>query len=368
MIAPETALHHLDTFTRYLKERLPHRRRDSLRCVAEVLFGIIQSESTLHRKIAHEIHRPQATTASIIRMVARVFHDAGLSQQDVLDVLLPLLPPGKLTFVLDRTCWKYGQTDLNFLILAVVVADVALPLAWTVLEHGGSSDSRTRMFLVGTLLRRIPAPRWAVLIADREFIGQEWFTFLRQRGIKRCIRIRENVLVDEEPARKIFQDIQPGQIRGLFERAWVSGSWMQVVATRSPTGERVLVASDLPIWHTLSAYRLRWTIECTFSALKTRGLNLEQTHMTAPERLSRLFGLLCVALGWMTRVGVERAQEKPIRIMRKKNRPAMSRARDGAQELSRAIRWGETTFVTYLSLLSLPFPALTRQKDQPVRC
>lgn len=367
MITPETALSHLDTFTLSLKERLPHRRRDSLRCVAEVLFGIIQSESTLHRKIAHEIHRPQATTASTIRMVARVFHDAGLSQQDVLDVLLPLLPPGKLTFVLDRTCWKSGQTDLNLLVLAVVVADVALPLAWTVLGHGGSSDSRTRMFLVGTLLRRIPAPRWAVLIADREFVGQEWFTFLRQRGIKRCIRIRENILVDQEPARKVFQDIQPGQIRGLFERAWVSGSWMQVVATRSPAGERVLIASDLPIWHTLSVYRLRWTIECTFSALKTRGLNLEQTRMTAPERLSRLFGLLCIALGWMTRVGVERAQDKPIRWMRKKNRPAMSRARDGAQELGRAIRWEETTFLTYLSLLSLPFPPLTRQKAQPVR-
>lgn len=368
MNAPETTLNHLDTFTAYLKERLPHRRIDSLRCVAEVLFGIIQSESTLHRKIAHEIDRPNATIESTIRMVARVFHDAGLSQQDVLDVLLPLLPEGKLTMVIDRTCWKYGQTDLNLLVLAVVVGDLALPLAWTVLDHGGNSNSRTRMFLVGMLLRRIPAKRWAVLVADREFIGQEWFNFLRWKGIKRCIRIRENILIDEEQARNYFQDVQPGKVRGLFEKAWISGSWMQVVATRSPTGERILVASDLPIWDTLRVYRLRWTIESTFSAFKTRGLNLEQTHMTAPDRLSRLFGLLCVALAWITRIGVEETQHKPIRRMRKKNRPAMSRARYGAQELGRALRWGKTSFQTYLDLLSKPFPALGGQNLQPVRC
>ena len=135
MTTPKTALDHLDTFTAYLKQRLPHRRQDSLRCVAEVLFGIIQSESTLHRKIAREIHRPGAKDASVIRMVARVFDDAGLTQQDVQDVLLSLLPEGKMTFVMDRTCWKYGQTDLNHLVLAVVIGELALPLAWTVLEQ-----------------------------------------------------------------------------------------------------------------------------------------------------------------------------------------------------------------------------------------
>lgn len=227
---------------------------------------------------------------------------------------------------------------------------------------------RTRMFLVGTLLRHIPARRWAVIIANREFIGQEWFTFLRDRGIKRCIRIRENILIDEEKAKVAFQDLQPGQVRGLLERAWVSGSFMQVVATLSPQGERVLIARDLPIWNTLNTYRLRWSVECTFAAMKTRELNLEQTHMTAPDHLRRLFGLLCLALAWMLRVGVEKAQTEPIRVMRKRNRPTMSRARYVAQELGRAICWAEDVLYAFISLLSVPFSSLGQGKSQPVRC
>lgn len=59
------------------------------------------------------------------------------------------------------------------------------------------------------------------------------------------------------------------------------------------------MASDLPVLDGLRIYRLSWAIEWAFSALKALGLNLESTHMTAPERISRLFGLIRIALAWM---------------------------------------------------------------------
>jgi hypothetical protein len=365
VIRPSAARSHVDTLTEYLKERLVHHRRDTLRRVAEVLFGILQAESTVHRKIALHIDRA-ATPASITRMVARTFHETNLTPQDVCDVLLPLLPTGKLTFVMDRTNWKLGSTDLNLLVLGVALGDVVLPLTWKVLPHGGNSDMRGRMLLVGLLLKRLPARRWAVLIADREFIGQEWFSFLRDRKIKRCIRIREDTLLDDEAARDHFQNLKPGEVRGVVERVWVYGSWMQVVATLSPQGERVLVASDLSLWDTLTTYQLRWGIECTFSAMKMRGLNLEQTHMIQPERLSRLFGLLSLALAWMARVGEWRVEQQSIPI-KKHGRPAWSRASYGRELLSAALRWGKTTFHTYLELLKSPFPAPGQEKSRPVR-
>ncbi|MPY68155.1 IS4 family transposase [Deinococcus sp. SDU3-2] len=333
--------------------------------MAEVLFGILQAESTLHRKIALHIDR-EATPASITRMVARTFHETNLTPQDVCDVLLPLLPSGKLTFVMDRTNWKFGSHDFNLLVLGVSLGGVVLPLTWKVLPHGGNSDMRGRMLLVGLLLKRLPARRWAVLIADREFIGQEWFSFLRDRKIKRCIRIRQNTLLDDEPARNAFEDLKPGEVRSVFEQVWIYGSPMQVVATLSPRGERVLVASDLSVWNTLTTYRLRWNIECTFSAMKTRGLNLEQTHMTQPDRLSRLFGLLSLALAWMVRIGEWRAEQQPIPT-KKHARPAISRASYGRELLCAALRWGKTTFYTHFALLKSPFPTPERRKTQPVR-
>ena len=98
-----------------------------------------------------------------------------------------------------------------------------------------------------------------------------------------------------------FKDLQPGEVHTVLEKAWVYGTWMRVVVTLSPTGKRVTVASDLSVQNTLLAYQKRWGVECTFSAMKSRGLGLEATHVTVPDRLSRLFGLLCIVLAWMVR-------------------------------------------------------------------
>jgi len=361
-----TALLHADTLAAYLKDRLPHRRTDALLRLAEVLLGILQAESALHRKIA--LHLPRAASLeSKTRVVARVFHDLQLTSQDVLDVLLPLLPDGKLTLVMDRTTWHYGQTPLNILVLGVALGGVVLPLIWKVLPHQGNSSGAARILLVAQLLKVLPAKRWAVLIADREFVGKEWCVYLRWKGIKRCFRIKENTRIDDLLARDQFQDLQPGEVRSVFEKAWVYGTWMRVVVTLSPAGDRVIVASDLSVLDTLSTYKNRWGVECTFSAMKARGLGLEDTHMTAPDRLSRLFGLLCIVLAWMVRVG-EAAQESDPPTLDNRGRKARSTARTGWTLLSQAVRWGLDTFWTYLDLLKTAFPSPGEGKARSVSC
>ena len=64
----------------YLKDRLQHRRTDALSRLAEVLLGILQAESALHRKIA--LHLPRSSSLeSKTRVVAWVFHDLHLTRR-----------------------------------------------------------------------------------------------------------------------------------------------------------------------------------------------------------------------------------------------------------------------------------------------
>ena len=101
MTTSSTALLHADTLAAYLKDRLPRRRTDALLRLAEVLLGILQAESTLHRKIA--LHLPRiASLDSKTRIVARVFRDLQLTSQDVLNKSFQALggwrsrrPPGE---------------------------------------------------------------------------------------------------------------------------------------------------------------------------------------------------------------------------------------------------------------------------------
>ena len=95
--------------------------------------------------------------------------------------------------------------------------------------------------------------------------------------------------------------------------------------------------------------------------MKSRGLGLEDTHMTAPDRLSRLFGVLCIVLAWMVRVG-EAMQEFNPPTLDNRGRKASSTARSGWTLLSQAVRWGLDTFWTCLDLLKSAFPSLEKGK------
>ena len=81
------------------------------------------------------------------------------------------------------------------------------------------SSGATRILPVSGFLKVLPAKRWAVLIADREFVGKEWCEYLRWKGIKRCLRIEENTRIDDLLAKEQFQNLQPGEVRTLCEKA-----------------------------------------------------------------------------------------------------------------------------------------------------
>jgi hypothetical protein len=93
-MTPTAAPPDVTTLAELLKTHLPHLRRDTLQRVADVIAGLIQAQSTRHRRVA--LHLPGPTSPeSKTRRVARCFHDLQLQGEDVLRVLLPLLPPRK---------------------------------------------------------------------------------------------------------------------------------------------------------------------------------------------------------------------------------------------------------------------------------
>ncbi|XLE21039.1 IS4 family transposase (plasmid) [Deinococcus radiomollis] len=354
MIALQAAYLELIKLCHLLKERYPSLRIDTLQRVADVVCALIEKQTTNQKKLANGLPGTGSAEAKRKRL-ARCLQD---EQLDAcwLPVLISLLPKGKQVLTMDRTNWDHGQTPLNLLVLGVVLEGFTLPLVWVALPHAGCSDSPTRERLIARLLKSLPAKRWKALVADREFIGQDWFTFLRKRGIRRVIRIRADTVVDELRTDIWFETVQTGQLRCLFEKGWVYGSLMQVVATRDADGDLVVLATDVSVWETWQVYGLRWTIECTFSSMKTRGFDLERSAMTIAERLERLFGLVTLAWVCCLRVGVWRNALQPIAV-KAHGRRAVSLVSYGWEDLAQAIRWEETMAETYFGLLRHPFPA-----------
>ncbi|MCD0159015.1 transposase [Deinococcus sp. 6GRE01] len=79
---------------------------------------------------------------------------------------------------------------------------------------------------------------------------------------------------------------------------------MQLVMARSPEGDLMCLATDLHVLDAMSTYKLHWSIECLFRALKSKDFQLEGTHMTLHDHVERLLCLLTLTYTWCVLVGV----------------------------------------------------------------
>ena len=61
-------------------------------------------------------------------------------------------------------------------------------------------------------------------------------------------------------------------------------------------------------------YKERGQIESAFKALKTSGFNIEDTHLTDIERVSKLLALVLIAFAWVYKTGIYLDNLKPIKI------------------------------------------------------
>ena len=71
-----------------------------------------------------------------------------------------------------------------------------------------------------------------------------------------------------------------------------------------------MLLHDNYVGDSVGLYAKRWEIENMFRAFKTSGFNLESTHVTHPERLSQLIGVLALAFCFAYKAGLIIASKK----------------------------------------------------------
>jgi hypothetical protein len=247
--------------------------------------------------------------------------------------------PEPWTLSVDRTNWQFGRKVFNILTLGVVHQGVAFPLLWWMLDKKGNSNTIERVELLEEFVELFSNRKIACICADREFLGQKWLQYLfSQPMMPFRIRIRENELLGSGkhalPVRIVFAHLQIGQIELLKRKRVLWGHQVYIGALRLPDNSLLTVIAPNYTSNIIDDYAQRWGIETLFGIFKSRGFNLEDTHLIDSERLSRLFALLTIALCWAYRTGEWLSQHNPIKI-KKHGRKAKSVFRCGFDYLRR---------------------------------
>ena len=279
-------------------------------------------------------------TKGSYRRIQRFFQLFRPNKFAYLEFILAMLPSReKLSLVMDRTNWKFGAVHINILLLSCVYQGTVIPLCWTVVNKAGNSSMVERIRLMNALLRVIPKARIAVFIADREFIGTDWLAYLRKQSIKRCIRIRQNSLLENSKVTWVyekFEQLALGQSCFLKRRYTLMGESFYLAGVKLNDDFLIIACDDKPS-KGLKVYGLRWGIETLFGNTKSRGFDFETTHVTQPEKLSLLLGVMSLAIFWALQAGVWLEQHsKPLKL-KKHGRLEQSLFRYGLDKLRQLI-------------------------------
>ena len=168
-----------------------HLGKTRLETLCLLVLGIISARTVNLTHIATE--RPgSAKVASTYRRLQRFFQQVRLPEGWSIGIVIALIGnPDRWYLCMDRTNWKIGKSDVNILMLAVVTERYRVPLMWAFLGHSGNSTTHQRIALMQRYLSLFKASSVRMFLADREFIGQEWFKFLMDKDIPFAIRMKE---------------------------------------------------------------------------------------------------------------------------------------------------------------------------------
>lgn len=268
--------------------------------------SLIQSGSVQFHKTAKYLNEDVKLDSNTKR-IQDFYREVELNYEFVAIFLLSLMPKKKLRICIDRTEWDFGLCQVNILMVLVGQDDFYIPFYWELLDNNsGNSNTEDRIVLLEKVLNVIPVERISLLVADREFIGHKWLKFLKDKGIEFCVRVPKSHKIERVDGQVLYaENIAQNYPNGTYlADCMVDGVWGNVYIKPLEGNDILFIFGTCQAKYLGKFYRKRWVIEACFQNLKTRGFNLEDTHMKISERISKLIAMVSIAYAFCVSLGI----------------------------------------------------------------
>jgi hypothetical protein len=352
---------------------LPGSHREAhFNTLAALICGLAGGKHAHLPAIADHAPSAGATQESLIRRFTRFLKNEGQTIDawflPVAEQLLATLAKEPLQLVMDGSTVGRGCLAL---MLSVVYHGRALPLCWVVVKAPkGHFPQASHCALLSQVQAIMPKDAQVTFLGDGEFDGTELQAALRALKWSYVCRTASNILITAHDVRFHVSDLGPP--RG--EMLAVTPAWM----TAEEYGPLALLAlweeaykeplylvtnlSDLDV--AVALYKKRPHIETFFSDQKSRGFQMHKSHLSDPQRLSRLLIASCLAYVWLVYLGVCALQEEWRGLLHRRTRCDLSLFRLGVRLLARALKDHIPIPEGFLLPLSLPGPLIRSMHKQ----
>ena len=116
---------------------------------SSMVIGLIDQSNVQHHALTRSLLTPGLLKSKLERIHRFFAYQAIDGNAFALQMVVSLFKKvPQMDLILDRTNWKFGQKDINILVLAGKVGPVVFPLFWSFLDHQGCSNAKQRIHLL----------------------------------------------------------------------------------------------------------------------------------------------------------------------------------------------------------------------------
>jgi hypothetical protein len=233
---------------------------------------------------------------------------------------------------LDGTKWDFGNDSIHLLTLCVIIDEVAIPIWWEDIEKAGHSSQKERISYFQQALKRYDLSKMIVL-ADREYIGYQWFEYLHKAGLYFVIRLKAGIYHDEVNAsgngisweRLTAKAKTKKAGKKVSKKIMFQGMHLDYIIVKNPRPDPdeelvYLLSNWTSPTQAAQMYALRWQIEVCFKQLKSNGLDLEKMNVEGKEKRHLMMAIAVFIYTMAIREGMLEEYRKGHRILFKKDK------------------------------------------------
>src|SRR2546426_4335531 len=283
-----------------------------LTTLAALISGIVGSKRTQLPHIATKVS-DGSKPESRVKRFARWLDNARILEEmyflPYAELLLTPLALETLVVVMDGSVVGRGCVAL---MIHVLYKGRALPLAWRVRQGPkGHFPEDLHIAVVEVIREVIPVGAKVVFLGDGEFDGTALQATLNEAGWSYACRTAMSTVATWEGATFRLDTLgacsKPGTLIALQEVKFTRDAYGPVMVlscwAKGYQEPLYLVSNMDAAEEACRYYQKRFRIETFFSDQKSRGFHLHKSHISDPQRLSRLLIAACLAYIWIVYLG-----------------------------------------------------------------
>jgi hypothetical protein len=294
-------------------DQMSGRMAQHVAVLAALINGIVASKSSQLPQIALKM-ADRAKVESRVKRFSRWLDNDQIKEEiyflPYAELLLECLSLETLVLVMDGSVVGRGCCAL---MISVIYKGRALPLAWRVRQvPKGHFPESFHMNLVDLVASIIPEDAQVVFLGDGEFDGVKLQGMMNDFGWHYACRTAKSTVATwrdlEFHLDELGGSIKPGHLIELKEVQFTRDAYgpvMVLCCWAKDEAEPLYLVSNLSVAEeAIRYYQKRYRIETFFSDQKSRGFNIQKSHIEDPQRLSRLLMASCLAYIWIIYLGV----------------------------------------------------------------